>query len=56
MVGDGRNDVMAAHGAGIKCIAAKYGYDTTVTDLGADAEIDSMGMLPDALAKLGFTF
>jgi phosphoglycolate phosphatase len=50
MVGDHRNDVLAAHGAGIKAIFARYGYGAA--SLGAlqpDAVIERFAELPGAL-------
>lgn len=54
MVGDHRNDVLAAHGAGVPAIFARYGYGlATLGALRPDAVIDSFGELPHALEVLG---
>lgn len=50
MVGDHRNDVLAAHAAGLRAIFARYGYGAA--SLGAlqpDAVIESFAELPPAL-------
>lgn len=47
MIGDHRNDVVAAHGAGIPSIFALWGYGDPVT--GADADATAAAW-PDALA------
>ena len=53
MVGDHRNDVAAAHGAGIAAVLARYGYGAaTLGDLLPDAAIDRFSELPAALASL----
>ena len=54
LVGDSKNDVLAAHAAGIPCIVVTQGYDEDVQSLGADHFIDSFADLPAALTKLGF--
>lgn len=53
MVGDHRNDVAAARGAGVAAVLARYGYGAaTLGDLCPDAAIDGFGELPAALARL----
>lgn len=53
MVGDSRNDALAARGAGLPFIAVSYGYCAgTVEELAADAVIDAFADLPAALARL----
>ncbi|HZC16814.1 MAG TPA: phosphoglycolate phosphatase [Caulobacteraceae bacterium] len=53
MVGDHRNDVLAAHGAGVSTVFARYGYGlATLGALRPDAVIDSFGALPGALEVL----
>lgn len=53
MVGDNRNDVLAARSAGIPVIAVSYGYPRMpVAELGADRIIDRMDELPHALRSL----
>lgn len=54
MVGDGINDVKAAHALGIPAVAVSYGYPRMpVADLGADIVIDRFDELPSALERLG---
>ncbi|MEJ0061765.1 MAG: phosphoglycolate phosphatase [Alphaproteobacteria bacterium] len=55
MVGDSPNDLAAARGLGVPCVLADYGY-ASVKDLPADAFIESMEGLPEALVRLGFEF
>jgi len=53
MVGDTRNDVLAARGAGIPVVAVSFGYgDVDPRDLGADVLIDDFTRLPDVAAAL----
>ena len=55
MVGDSRNDVAAARGAGLPVVLVSFGYTSIpVRDLGADIVIDHFRDLPAALAELGF--
>ncbi|MBK1836780.1 phosphoglycolate phosphatase [Azospirillum sp. YIM B02556] len=49
MVGDGPNDIAAAHAAGIVSILVSYGYGGEPADLSADLVIDRFTDLPDAL-------
>lgn len=52
-VGDSTYDVKAARGAGVRVVAAGYGYcDRPAHDLGADAVIDSLSGLIPALEAL----
>ena len=54
MVGDHRNDVLAAQAAGIPAIFARYGYGRAgLGELRPEAEIDAFSELPAALARLG---
>ncbi|MDX2028631.1 MAG: HAD-IA family hydrolase [Alphaproteobacteria bacterium] len=55
MIGDGRNDVLAAQGAGIPCLAVTHGYGEDYGHLDADGLISGFNELPRALEKLGFT-
>jgi phosphoglycolate phosphatase len=53
MIGDHRNDVLAARGAGIAAIFARYGYGlATLGNLRPDAMIDRFDELPGALEGL----
>ena len=53
MVGDSVNDVKAARAAGVPVIAVSFGYTATPpAALGADALIDHLAELPDALTRL----
>ena len=55
MLGDGANDVAAAHAARLPAIAVSHGYGTTpAAALGAERVIDHFDELPGALAALGF--
>ncbi|HUY68504.1 MAG TPA: HAD-IA family hydrolase [Alphaproteobacteria bacterium] len=54
MIGDSPNDVLAAHGAGIPCIAVTHGYGMEMEKIGADRLIDGFGELESALSELGF--
>ena len=52
-VGDSSYDVMAARAAGVPVVAAAYGYcDKPGPELGADAHIDSLAELVEALERL----
>lgn len=55
MVGDGPNDVNAAHAAGIPCIVVTHGYSQDYDRLGGDVLIGGFGELSAALTKLGFS-
>ncbi|MBK1658966.1 phosphoglycolate phosphatase [Paracraurococcus ruber] len=47
MIGDHRNDVLAAQGAGLPCLFAGWGYGTPAMAAGAAAVLDSpAGLLP----------
>jgi phosphoglycolate phosphatase len=53
MVGDHRNDLLAARGAGVRAIYAAFGYgEEDHRALGADAAIDRFDALPEAVAAL----
>ena len=53
MVGDSRNDVLAARNAGLPVVVVSYGYGRDrAEDLGADRVIDCFSELPAALAGL----
>jgi phosphoglycolate phosphatase len=53
MIGDHRNDVLAARAAGISVIFARYGYGlATLRELRPDAMVDAFGELPSVLRKL----
>jgi phosphoglycolate phosphatase len=53
MVGDHRNDIMAAKSTGAAAVLARYGYGSaTLGDAAADAQIDRFADLPAALARL----
>jgi phosphoglycolate phosphatase len=54
MVGDSRNDLLSARGAGLPCILVSFGYTVVpAEDLGADLVIDHFAELPSALDRLG---
>jgi phosphoglycolate phosphatase len=54
MIGDGINDVKAAHGAGIPVIVLPSGYGEVVgTDLGGDILLGTFAEIPDALREYG---
>ena len=53
MVGDSTYDMRAGRTAGVPAVACSFGYhDVPLAELGADAVIDHLGELPDALRKL----
>lgn len=53
MIGDHRNDVLAARAAGTRAIFARYGYGlATLGELTPDAMIDAFAELPQALRRL----
>ncbi len=52
MVGDHRNDVAAATGAGIPVVFARWGYGTPDMAAGASAEADGFGEVPALAASL----
>jgi len=53
MVGDNRNDVAAARGAGLAVIVVSFGYPKMpVEELGADLIIDRFQDLPGAIGRL----
>ncbi len=50
MVGDSINDVLAAKGAGLPCIAVSFGYARVpATELGADLVVDEFRIIGDAV-------
>ena len=52
MVGDSRNDLLAARGAGLACVLVRHGYGPDPADaLGADRVIDDLSLLPSLLAS-----
>lgn len=54
MVGDSRNDVLAAKAAGFRAVAVGYGYrqGADLKALGAEVELNSLAELPDWLMGL----
>ena len=52
MVGDHANDVAAAHGAGVKVVFVTWGYGPVAMGAGADAVVDDIPALRDAIARL----
>jgi phosphoglycolate phosphatase len=52
MVGDHANDVKAAHGAGLPCIFARWGYGTAAMAEGAQAVAERFADLPAVAARL----
>lgn len=54
MIGDGPQDVRAAHGAGIPCLVVTHGYGGDYASLGGTALIAGFHELSDALKKIGF--
>ncbi len=51
MVGDSRNDLLAARASGLPCILVRHGYGPDPADrLGADRVIDDLAALPSLLA------
>ncbi|GBD44034.1 Phosphoglycolate phosphatase [bacterium HR40] len=53
MVGDSRNDLLAARGLGIRCVLVRHGYGEDCADeLGADLVIDGFADLPAAIREL----
>ena len=56
MLGDSRNDVLAAARAGLPAIVVAHGYGRVpARELGAEVVIESFSELPGALAALGRT-
>jgi phosphoglycolate phosphatase len=54
MIGDHRNDVLAARAAGTRVIFARYGYGlATLRELAPDAMLDRFADLPRVLGALG---
>lgn len=53
MVGDSRNDLLAARGVAVPCVLVSFGYTAVpARELGADAVIDRLDQLPALLEKL----
>jgi len=53
MVGDSRNDLLAARGLGVPCVLVSFGYTATpARKLGADAVIDELRELPALVARM----
>lgn len=53
MVGDSRNDLLAARGAGLRCVLVSFGYTAVpARELGADAVVDRLDQLPALLDRL----
>jgi phosphoglycolate phosphatase len=53
MVGDSRNDLLTARALGVPCVLVSFGYTAVpAAELGADAVVDRLEDLPDALARL----
>ena len=52
MVGDHRNDIVAATGAGVPAIFARWGYGSPDMATGAAAEADTFAEIPALAAKL----
>lgn len=57
MVGDSKNDVLAAKAAGFRCVAVSHGYHqgADLVGLGAETLLDSLAALPAWLASAGAT-
>lgn len=51
MVGDSRNDMLAARAAGFGAVGVRYGYGQDVSLLRPDAMLDSLAELPPLLEK-----
>ena len=50
MVGDSINDILAAKGAGVTCIAVSFGYSRVPPkELGADLLVDEFTVIGDAV-------
>lgn len=56
MVGDSRNDILAAKSAGVASVAVAHGYGAGVAELEPDAVIPGFAELPQILQTLGFSF
>lgn len=53
MIGDSRNDLLAARGVGIPCILVRHGYgEDRADDLGADLVVDGFASIPEAVRML----
>ena len=51
MVGDSRNDILAARAAGFGAVGVRYGYGRDLSVLKPDAMLDSLAELPPLLEK-----
>ena len=57
VVGDGRNDLLLARGAGVPVVLVSFGYcDVPVVELAPDAAIDQFSELPLRLAELALNW
>lgn len=54
-VGDGHNDIVAAHAAKMPCIVVTHGYGIDNDTPAPDAMIDGFKPLPQVLANLGYS-
>ncbi|WP_035057172.1 phosphoglycolate phosphatase [Andreprevotia chitinilytica] len=52
MVGDSKNDLLAARAAGSPVVMVDYGYGENVADMAADAVISNFGELLDVIEQL----
>ncbi|KAF0814119.1 Phosphoglycolate phosphatase, chromosomal [Andreprevotia sp. IGB-42] len=52
MVGDSKNDLLAARAAGCPIVMVDYGYGDDVAALGADALVSAFDMLPELITHL----
>ena len=53
MIGDSRNDLLAARGAGVRCVLVSFGYTAVpARELGADAVVDRLDELPALLTRV----
>jgi phosphoglycolate phosphatase len=55
MIGDSRNDIVAAKGAGVKSLVVTHGYGVDVASLGADGLIEHFADWREKFLALGFT-
>ena len=54
MIGDSRNDILAAKAANVPCLLVTHGYGSDLDSLSAGGFIRGFKDLPKALEKLGF--
>jgi phosphoglycolate phosphatase len=52
MVGDHRNDLVAAHGAGMPAVFVTWGYGPSAMSAGADSVVDDVPALREAIERL----